>query len=770
MTIRERVFVLATSRIGQACLALLATVPSVWGGSSVWEVGSGVNSVYIAGAVNVLQETDYPLPAEYYAAYADSSRLVFEVDASEKMDPGVGGSMMRMGLLEGKTLDKVLSKDVYRILEKYCKEAGLPMETAKHYRPSHVIGALFLNAKKELEVFQHGAETHFYLQAVQDGKKLGYLETMGEQVEFLVSLEGKDDNGYVMHSLAELDKLKEHYEDTFTAWKFGDIEYFDRHYIQGMKEAYPELYKTVVVDRNLKWMSKILPAFRTPEKEFFLVGISHLAGEDGILERLSALGYNVRKLKVPPGRAMNRIRGYLPETREMEDAPAEAVDLEIVPTGGFPLGYPERLQRDLEERLGLSCKVTQPMPLDPGIYSKGSRQMDAFAIGRAGLAWVKRGAYPSQKPFVLVLTQYETNLRPFDAPFLFASGSGEVAVVSVARMDPGQAAGFERDLMYTRLEKIARRAIGQGYYRYEFSRDRRSVMYAPLEGVEDLDRMWSGYPLDRHGALEFFNRYVVLSGQYSEELAYMYSDKARIIAKWYGHEGRQQGMEVMTGREYKALLAKQAQSRETSKYSHVNVILDGMNAMIRAQRRVGADGFVDLDFHLMVSRQKDGSLAIMEEQKEIRESKEAFVIEEPSLYELLQAQERGFAKILPMMVAANTRLDSVQATADTLVYRHTLLTAEKDGLDITAASELLSKEVTRKACGDPRIRKILRLGGKVLYLYMFADGSTVAVVRVDQKSSGETVASKDIGEKHGGKTRRTIPVPAHHQFFAPVDP
>jgi uncharacterized protein YbaP (TraB family) len=284
MTIRERVFVLATSRIGQACLALLATVPSVWGGSSVWEVGSGVNSVYIAGAVNVLQETDYPLPAEYYAAYADSSRLVFEVDASEKMDPGVGGSMMRMGLLEGKTLDKVLSKDVYRILEKYCKEAGLLMERAKHYRPSHVIGALFLNAKKELEVFQHGAETHFYLQAVQNGKKLGYLETIGEQVEFLVSLEGKDDNGYVMHSLAELDKLKEHYEDTFTAWKFGDIEYFDRHYIQGMKEAYPELHKTVVVDRNLKWMSKILPAFRTPEKEFFLVGISHLAGEDGILE------------------------------------------------------------------------------------------------------------------------------------------------------------------------------------------------------------------------------------------------------------------------------------------------------------------------------------------------------------------------------------------------------------------------------------------------------------------------------------------------------
>ena len=69
-------------------------------------------------------------------------------------------------------------------------------------------------------------------------------------------------------------------------------------------------------------------------------------------------------------------------------------------------------------------------------------------------------------------------------------GNG-ISVVANARMIPS---GFmpeaqARKLYGERLLKMIKRAIGMQYYGYKRSSDPASVMFSPILGVGDLDRM-----------------------------------------------------------------------------------------------------------------------------------------------------------------------------------------------------------------------------------------------------------------------------------------
>jgi len=64
-----------------------------------------------------------------------------------------------------------------------------------------------------------------------------------------------------------------------------------------MKAQFPSIYKTLLTDRNERWLSDIYTMFETPEIELILVGAMHLVGDDGLIELLRAQGYVVEQLK-----------------------------------------------------------------------------------------------------------------------------------------------------------------------------------------------------------------------------------------------------------------------------------------------------------------------------------------------------------------------------------------------------------------------------------------------------------------------------------------
>ena len=77
--------------------------------------------------------------------------------------------------------------------------------------------------------------------------------------------------------------------------EFFDIETIEELTILPRKEESLTDHNVIQTDRNTKWIPQIEAYFDTPEIEYVLVGVSHLAGDDSVLVMLEELGYVVSR-------------------------------------------------------------------------------------------------------------------------------------------------------------------------------------------------------------------------------------------------------------------------------------------------------------------------------------------------------------------------------------------------------------------------------------------------------------------------------------------
>jgi uncharacterized protein YbaP (TraB family) len=73
------------------------------------------------------------------------------------------------------------------------------------------------------------------------------------------------------------------------AWKKGDQAAF-RDMLATMREASPDIYRQMFVERNVRWANWIAERIRKPGTVFVAVGAGHLAGPDSVQSRLTELG------------------------------------------------------------------------------------------------------------------------------------------------------------------------------------------------------------------------------------------------------------------------------------------------------------------------------------------------------------------------------------------------------------------------------------------------------------------------------------------------
>mgnify|MGYP001415718654 CR=1 FL=1 len=66
--------------------------------------------------------------------------------------------------------------------------------------------------------------------------------------------------------------------------------------VKEMKNEAPELYNSLLRQRNLNWIPQIDQMLRDNGTEFVLVGAAHLVGDEGLLKLLEAKGYQVTQL------------------------------------------------------------------------------------------------------------------------------------------------------------------------------------------------------------------------------------------------------------------------------------------------------------------------------------------------------------------------------------------------------------------------------------------------------------------------------------------
>ncbi|HYB72206.1 MAG TPA: hypothetical protein VED18_02445 [Candidatus Sulfotelmatobacter sp.] len=180
----------------------------------------------------------------------------------------------------------------------------------------------------------------------------------------------------------------------------------------------------------------------------------------------------------------------------------------------FPPEILQKLSVHYREKYGLSIGALSAVPLDRSVVDEDRRQVVAEEI----IALMKRSRpdLASDPEAILIgFTAYDMYIRgvPNWRWAFVQREEGRFAVISIARMDPKLFPYYpgppalqiiqavlerygipvrmepEADVLQRRVQKMVSKSIGIMYFRLPQSRDRRSVMYGPILGLDDLDAM-----------------------------------------------------------------------------------------------------------------------------------------------------------------------------------------------------------------------------------------------------------------------------------------
>jgi uncharacterized protein len=265
--------------------------------SSVWKVEKSDSTFYLGGTFHLLRASDFPLPKAFDRAYNASEKLVFETDIGQLSTPQTQQKMMQKAIYaDGSTVDQHLSLKTYKLLEIYCQENGIPMASLKHFKPSMIMVALMSVELMKAGVSQEGVDAYFYQKAKKDGKALGQLESVDQQIDFLMNMGKGHEDALIEHTLDDISGMKELFESLIASWKEGDTKNIVRYLVDDFKVKTPSIYQELLLNRNNNWIPLIDKMAQSSEVEFVLVGAAHLVGEDGVLHALKKLGYRIQQL------------------------------------------------------------------------------------------------------------------------------------------------------------------------------------------------------------------------------------------------------------------------------------------------------------------------------------------------------------------------------------------------------------------------------------------------------------------------------------------
>ncbi len=267
---------------------------------SMWQINGASNRIYLLGSVHVLRQQDHPIPTAIDKAYEDAEILIMEVDVDD-LDPiEMAGMVNELGVIkDGGTLQEIMGPSLYDEAADYASQLDIPFLMLAQTEPW--LAAITIEQMMLLRIGfnpEYGIEFHLSAKAGEDNKEILGLESVREQLEFLDKLSLSAQRSLLIQTLRESLNIEENLDLLINAWRHGDIDFLEENMLVEM-QRYPELYRTLVVDRNEAWVERIRSLIGEQDDYLIVVGTLHLVGDDGVPALLSEIGITTDQLREP---------------------------------------------------------------------------------------------------------------------------------------------------------------------------------------------------------------------------------------------------------------------------------------------------------------------------------------------------------------------------------------------------------------------------------------------------------------------------------------
>jgi uncharacterized protein YbaP (TraB family) len=278
-------------------LIILTQTVTVHAKNCLWKASSEQGTFYLQGSVHLLKAADYPLDPVLINVYNESETLIFETDMVQMLSQSTQQRLLHQALLpSGVTLEDKIEPQVYAQLARELKKADIPLSIAQQFKPWYVHIMLMGPRMKAMGLDPSlGLDQYFYRKAAEDQKIMQGLETVDFQIKLFNALSEGNETAYTQYFLKDLEQTEALLSEIIQAWKTGDINALDTM-LQDLLKEYPEMYTRFITDRNQAWAKK-LEGMSDPDKTaLVVVGVAHLAGEQGLPALLKAKGYTIEQL------------------------------------------------------------------------------------------------------------------------------------------------------------------------------------------------------------------------------------------------------------------------------------------------------------------------------------------------------------------------------------------------------------------------------------------------------------------------------------------
>lgn len=245
-------------------------------------------------------------------ALAETEQVYGEVNMENTMQPASTQKMTAaMMLPEGQTLKTVLTPEQFGKVSAFAKELmGVGLDNDMVFSQLGKMSPRALATQFTLLLFMknsttpfnpaNGIDNFFQMQAKQNNKPIGGLETIDFQIETLYKstpIERQveeliclvDNKEYNLMMVQEITKA-------FYAQDLQAIKKAADEKLNNSCDSTPEEEERLIYGRNDNWM-KLMPSIMAEKPTFFAVGALHLVGERGMLAQLQKAGYTVTPCK-----------------------------------------------------------------------------------------------------------------------------------------------------------------------------------------------------------------------------------------------------------------------------------------------------------------------------------------------------------------------------------------------------------------------------------------------------------------------------------------
>ncbi|MDE6035595.1 MAG: TraB/GumN family protein [Ruminococcus sp.] len=268
------------------------------------------NELYVMGTIHVLPAGFDGLPDYIADIYENSDGVAVEYDITQLTSDIRALLTYQQAFVydDGTTIQEHISDTTYQKAKSYFESIGAYSEELDQFSAGYWYNQLENLMILRLEnLSTDGIDSQAIALAQKDGKEVVSIETLETQTNALDSMSDELIDYVMSEMLDDMDDIDDYAEELaelYNLWAVGDVDPMLSEELDeldelpdDLKDDYESYMDIMLFNRNQGMAEKASEFLKDGKNYLFMVGSAHYAGDKGVDDILSDMGYMVEKIQ-----------------------------------------------------------------------------------------------------------------------------------------------------------------------------------------------------------------------------------------------------------------------------------------------------------------------------------------------------------------------------------------------------------------------------------------------------------------------------------------